>query len=111
MLTNGLLGVIALLLLGCRIKSVQCNFRSREDPDHSLFGAQSTQVSIFMVLFPKSLISFIFGYRKLAMKIDCAIFNTVVTEDRRTYLFTSADDNNVVDDMMMMMMMCPHVSS
>ena len=37
---------------------------------------------------------------------------TVVTEDGRTYLFTSADDNNVDDDMMMMlMMMCPHVSS
>ena len=36
----------------------------------------------------------------------------VVTEDGRTYLFTSADDNNVNDDMMMMMMMmCPHVSS
>ena len=36
----------------------------------------------------------------------------VVTEDGRTYLFTSADDNNVVDDMMMMMMMmCPRVSS
>ena len=39
-----------------------------------------------------------------------AVFLPVVTEDGRTYLFTSADDNNVVDDMMMMMM-CPRVSS
>ena len=38
--------------------------------------------------------------------------DSVVTEDGRTYLFTSADDNNVDDDMMMiMMMMCPRVSS
>ena len=40
-----------------------------------------------------------------------SVYNSVVTEDGRTYLFTSADDNNVDDDMMMMTMMCPHVSS
>ena len=43
---------------------------------------------------------------------DADTYVAVVTEDGRTYLFTSADDNNVVDDMvMMMMMMCPRVSS
>ena len=55
--------------------------------------------------------SHVVDIRKYITLINRETITCVVTEDGRTYLFTSADDNNVVDDMMMMMMMCPHVSS